>query len=134
MSAAVRAGNAPGWLAAAGRRGGLRAHAGGGRRDDRQARSTVVVIAFSLFFLLMVGGLLIGGRAVIDPLLQSAAEAREANRTAEIVFPMPDGTFCRYMSFDNATAQVAFGDVTACPADIRGRSIRPRRAFAWGNH
>ena len=80
---------------------------------------------------------MIGGHAAIDPLLQSAMAAREPKGTGDVVVTMPDGIFCRHMSFDNVTAAISEGAIERCPDDIAG--YRPRtsnsssnRGFAWG--
>jgi hypothetical protein len=101
------------------------------RQDDERTKSARVVIVSSLFFVLLAGALLVGGHAALDPLLQSAAEAREAEGVGDVVYTMPDGIFCRHMSFDNATAQVTEGALERCPNDIVGQRQRSSRNFTW---
>jgi hypothetical protein len=94
-----------------------------------------VVIVFSLFLVLFAATLLIGGHAAIDPLLQSAAEARDARTSAEIVYTMPDGKFCRHMSYDNVTGEQTGGSIRPCDNDIVARSqVRSYRHFTWQNN
>jgi hypothetical protein len=98
-------------------------------------KSVSVVIVSSVFLVLIAATLLIGGHAAIGPLLQSAMEAREAKGEGDVVFTMPDGIYCRHMSFDNTTATVSEGTVEHCGGD---EVIRPRsptnRAFSWKTH
>jgi hypothetical protein len=101
------------------------------RLDDERAKSARVVIVSSLFFVFIAAALLIGGHAALDPLLQSAVEAREAEGVGDVVYTMPDGIFCRHMSFDNTTAQVTEGALERCPSDIAGLHQRSSRGFAW---
>jgi hypothetical protein len=101
------------------------------RRSDEPAGSDRVVIVSSLFLVLFATALLIGGRAEIAPLLQSAAEAREANSAGEVIYTMPDGIFCRHMSFDNVTALETEGPIERCRSDIAGDRGRASPGFSW---
>jgi hypothetical protein len=104
------------------------------RMDEERAKSGRVVIVSSLFLVLFTAALLIGGHAAIDPLLQSAVEARETKGTGDVVWTMPDGIFCRHMSFDNVTAEITEGGIERCASDIVGNRPRPSRGFAWHTH
>jgi hypothetical protein len=102
------------------------------RFEEERAISGRLVIVASLFLAFMAAALLAGGRAAIDPLLKSAMAARAARGAGDVVYTMPDGIFCRHMSFENTTAEVAEGAVERCRTDIardRGRAVR---GFAWG--
>jgi hypothetical protein len=100
-------------------------------RARARLRGTHVVIVFSLFFVLCAATLLIGGRAAIDPLLQSAAEARDSWSAGDLVYAMPDGVLCRHMSYDNVTGEQTGGSLEPCENDIvRGRT-RAVRHFTW---
>jgi hypothetical protein len=101
------------------------------RLGDEQAGSGRVVIVSLSFVVLFAATLLVGGHAAIDPLLQSAVEARESNSTSAVVYTMPDGIFCRHMSFDNVTAQETEGPIERCQTDIAGDRVRSNRGFAW---
>ena len=104
------------------------------RRPHAQARlgGSHVAIVFSLFLVLFAATLLIGGHAAIDPLLQSAAEARDSRNTGDIVYTMPDGKFCRHMSYDNVTGEQTGGSIRPCDNDILARSrVRSYRHFTW---
>ena len=104
------------------------------RMDEERAKSGRVVVVSSLFLVLFTAALLIGGHAVIDPILQSAMNARETKGTGEVVVTMPDGIYCRHMSFDNVTAEIVESGIERCTNDIAG--IRPRtgRGFGWAVH
>jgi hypothetical protein len=102
--------------------------------DEERAKSGRVVIVSSLFLVLFTAALLIGGHAAIDPLLQSAVDARETKGTGEVVVTMPDGIFCRHLSFDNVTAEIIEGGIERCANDIAGNRPHAGRGFAWGAH
>jgi hypothetical protein len=94
-----------------------------------------VVIVFSLFLVLFAATLLIGGHAAIDPLLQSAAETRDSRNAGDIVYTMPDGKFCRHMSYDNVTGEQTVGSIRPCDNDIVARNhTRSYRNFTWQNN
>jgi hypothetical protein len=102
------------------------------RLDDERAKSVRIAIVASLFFVLLAATLLIGGHAALDPLLQSAMAARQSRGVGEVVYTMPDGVFCRHMSFDNITADVNEGTLERCSNDVAaGPRLRPSRSFAW---
>jgi hypothetical protein len=102
------------------------------RSKDGSITSLRAVIASSLFLVLLAATLLVGGHAAIDPLLQSVASARNPRGAADFVFSMPDGKFCRHMSFDNTTSQIIEGAVEPCPENIVKEHFRTSRGFAWG--
>ncbi len=103
------------------------------RRDD--ATSTRTVIVSSLFLVLFTTGLLIGGHVAIDPLLHKATAASDSESVGDLIYPMPDGKYCRHMSFDNATSDMIEGTVEPCPDNIvGGQSRRTGRGFSWGEH
>ena len=101
---------------------------------DDGATSARAVIASSLFLVLLATALLVGGHAAIDPLLRSAIAAREAKELGDVVYTMPDGKFCRHMSFDNETSEVIEGAVEPCAYDIVRDHSRSAKGFAWGAH
>jgi hypothetical protein len=102
------------------------------RIDEDHVSSTRVAIAASLFLVVLAPALLVGGRAAIEPLLQSAISAREARTTGDVVYAMPDGIHCRHMSFNNASAEVAEGSIQQCPDEIVRAHARAMGGFAWG--
>jgi len=102
------------------------------RRDEQRAKSTTFAMAFSLFLALAAAALLAGGRSLIDPLLQSAAAAREARRVGEAVYALPDGIYCRRAAFDNGTGELTGGALELCPT--RNNRVRVTTGFSWGAH
>jgi hypothetical protein len=104
------------------------------RMDEERAKSGRVVIVSSLFLVLFTAALLVGGHAAIDPILQSAVDARETKGTGDVVVTMPDGIFCRHMSFDNVTAEIVEGGIERCTKDIAGNRPHTGRGFAWAVH
>jgi hypothetical protein len=94
--------------------------------------STHAVIVASLFLVVLAFGLLLGGHAAIDPLLRSAIAAREGQSMGDVLYAMPDGIYCRHLSFDNATAEVAETAITHCPDDLVRYRARSPQGFAWG--
>ena len=102
------------------------------RRQELQTKNKRLVIVFSLFLALLAAALLVGGRAVIDPLLQRAATKREAYRVGEIVLTMPDGKFYRHLSFDNKTAELSEGVIKQCPPDHPPDRAAAMSGFSWG--
>lgn len=102
------------------------------RSDEQRAKSKRVAIVVSLFLVLVAATLLVGGRAMINPLLQSAVAAREAKGMGDILYSMPDGTFCRHLSFDNGTAELIEGAIEQCPGDLIKKHERGSMGFAWG--
>jgi hypothetical protein len=102
------------------------------RRDERHAKRLRIAIVVSLFFVFLAGALLIGGNAVIDPLIQAAADGREARQLGQIVYTMPDGEFCRHFAFDNMTGEITEGTITQCTYDRPKVRTREAMGFAWG--
>ena len=102
------------------------------RMDEERAKSGRVVIVSSLFLVLFTAALLIGGHAAIDPLLQSAVDARETKGTGDVVVTMPDGIFCRHMSFDNVTAEITEGGIERCTERHRRKPPAHRPGFCLG--
>jgi len=104
------------------------------RFSDGQAASGRVAIVSSLFLVMFAATLLIGGHAAIDPLLQSAADSREASSAGAVVYTMPGGIYCRHVSFDNVTAQETEGGIERCTSDVSASFARSNRAISWHNN
>jgi hypothetical protein len=103
--------------------------------NEDGATSARAIIVSSLFLVLLAATLLFGGHAAIDPLLRSATAAREARAVGDVVYSMPDGKFCRHMTFDNGTGDMVEGTVERCPDDIARDEFRNTgNGFAWGEH
>jgi hypothetical protein len=102
------------------------------------ATSTRAVIASSVFIVLLGAALLFGGSAAIGPLLHPSPDVRDARGAGDVVVAMPDGKFCRHMSFDNTTASMVEGTIVPCTTDItrdsRSAAAAAPRGFAWGIH
>jgi hypothetical protein len=117
-----------------GSRGGAAVRSARVRRDEQHAKNTTLIIVLTLFSVFLAPALLIGGRALIEPILRAANERRQTNRIGEVVFTMPDGAFCRHLSFNNTTAEVIESTVDHCPeARPRGKdAVTSQKGFAWG--
>jgi hypothetical protein len=102
------------------------------RREEQQTKAARVAVVLSLFLVLLGAALLVGGRTFIDPLLRSAAQEREASRIGDIVFTLPDGAFCRHLSFDNKTAEITEGAVERCAPTQPKERVGGPMGFAWG--
>jgi hypothetical protein len=102
------------------------------RSDEKRATSLRAVIASSFFSVSLAMTVLLGGHAAVAPLLRTVVAARETKSTGDILYTMPDGVFCRHMSFDNATAEVVEGAIEHCPTEIVRDRARTSRGFAWG--
>jgi|SRR5579863_6917421 len=100
--------------------------------NENRAKTARVAVVLSLFLVVLAAGLMVGGKAVIDPLLQKAAERREANRMGDIVFSMRGGMLCRHLAFDNKTAAITEGAVAPCESDVRSKKGTLAQGFAWG--
>jgi hypothetical protein len=101
------------------------------RFEEQRDKSARAVIVGSLFLVLFGAALLIGGQAAIDPLLRSAVAAPEDSERGDVVYAMPDGVYCRHLSFDNATAEVVEGGIERCGGDFTQESSRASNGFAW---
>jgi len=103
--------------------------------DEDGATSARAIIVSSCFLVLLAATLLFGGHAALDPLLRSAMAARDAKAVGDVVYSMPDGKFCRHMSYDNGTGNMVEGTVERCPDDIAKDEFRSvSKGFAWGEH
>lgn len=99
------------------------------RHDGQHANSLALIITVSLLFVLLASALLVGGQVAIGPLSRRGDDARDSVRRADLVYPMPDGVFCRHMSFDNATGAISEGNLVPCGE--RSAGARDAWAFKW---
>jgi len=120
------------WVAAADHAGARARRAARAQRDEQRTKSTRVGVVFSLFLALLTVGLLIGGHAMIDPMLRAAAEARGTERPGAVILATPDGLSCRHLSFDNATAELTEGAVDNCERSLATRRKSRSSGFSWG--
>jgi hypothetical protein len=117
------------------RRFGHGPHATHASIDDRRANSLALIITTSLLFVLLASAVLVGGRAVISPLLRpSAVTGNATNNRGDIVYTMPDGMFCQHMTFDNATGRITTGGMDRCEPGSDGGGDRLSTGFKWGSH
>ena len=104
------------------------------RRDEDRAHSLGLIITTSLLFVLFAAAVTFGGHAAIVPLIQEAIAARDAQGVpvkGSIVYTMPDGVYCRYLSFDNTSGEVVGAAIRKCP-DQAGESAGGFvSAFRW---
>ncbi len=103
------------------------------RRQEEREHSLGLIITTSLSFILFAAAILLGGHAVIGPLLQHAAATRDANGTGDFVYTMPDGVFCRHMSFDNHTGDITEDGIEECPGRTVGSADASASQFRWGS-
>jgi hypothetical protein len=104
------------------------------RKGLRRGNETSLraVIASSLFLALLAGTMLIGGHAAVDPILRFAIAHRDSSGRGDVLYTMPDGKYCRHMSFDNATDEMIEGDIERCPNDIVSEHGHTTMGFEWG--
>jgi hypothetical protein len=100
--------------------------------DDERAQSLALAITTALLFVLIAGAVMFGGHAAIQPLLRHDTARESHGSTADVVYAMPDGVFCRRMAFDNATAEFISAAVERCPASIAGADAPNAGRFVWG--
>jgi hypothetical protein len=100
-------------------------------REEQRANSRGLIITTSLFFVLVASAVMLGGHAAIGPLLSEVVAARDANATGQMLYSMPDGVFCRHMSFDNRTEAMTEGAIERCPAPIGGHGGGVSTDFRW---
>lgn len=108
-------------------------HASHASLDERRANSLALIITTSLLFVLFASALMVGGHAIISPLLRVSPASSDNNRRGDIVYTMPDGMFCQHMTFDNSTGRIAAGGMDRCDPSI-GSGNADRGAFRWGTH
>jgi hypothetical protein len=101
-------------------------------RYEQKAKMARLFVVLSLFLILLGAALMAGGRAFIDPLLHAAAAQREIHRVGDVVLTMADGAFCRHMSFDNKTGEVAGNAVERCGQFHGNGEKRAINGFSWG--
>jgi hypothetical protein len=104
------------------------------RRSVRRTGTGRIAIVLSLFLGLLAVTLLFGAPALLDPVLRPTA-TREASRVGDVLFMLPDGSFCRHLSFDNRTAQLTGGAVERCEqVRFHGAGRAAANGFSWGPH
>jgi len=137
MGANEQAGARADWLAAAAQHdnaGGLQRWSTRAQKDERHAKTVRAAVVVSLFFLLLGAAVIVGGRAIIDPLLSSIVDNADARRIGEIVLTMRDGIYCRHLSFDNTTGQIAERTIEQCANELGRKRTRDSMGFSWRAH
>lgn len=109
-------------------------HASQASLDERRANSLALIITTSLLFVLFASALMVGGRAIISPLLRDSPAGGDINRRGDIVYTMPDGTFCQHMTFDNSTGRITAGGMDRCDPSIGSGADGRGTGFKWGAH
>lgn len=109
-------------------------HASHANLDERRANSLALIITTSLLFVLFASALMVGGHAIIGPLMRAAPDGGGVNRSADIVYTMPDGMFCRHMTFDNSTGRITAGSMDRCEPGTGGGMAERGTGFKWGTH
>lgn len=100
-----------------------------------KSTSARAVIVSSIFLMLFAGALLFGGHAAINPLLKLVTTADDSRPVGDVLLPTRDGKFCRHISFDNTSSDIAESDVEPCPESItRGEFRDFGRGFRWSAH
>jgi hypothetical protein len=100
------------------------------RRDEQRASKIGLIITTSLLCAVFAAATMFGGQA-IGPLLRHAAAVRDANGMGALVFTMPDGVFCRHMSFDNTTGEIGPAAIERC-SQVAGEGPGKITKFQWG--
>jgi hypothetical protein len=101
--------------------------------EDRMSSMRAIIVS-SLFLMGLASAMLFGGHAALDPLLQSAIAARHPTGLGDVVYTMPDRVYCRHLSFDNVTGDIAESSIGFCSEEIaKEEHARSGRGFAWGN-
>ena len=117
------------------RRFGHGLHATHSGFDEKRANSLALIITTSLLFVLLASAVLVGGHAVISPLLRpSAVTGNTTNNRGDIVYTMPDGMFCQHMTFDNTTGRITSGGMDRCDPGVGDGGDRLSTGFKWGAH
>lgn len=104
------------------------------RRHEARANSLGLIITTSIFFVLLAATIMFGGHAAIGPLLKRAVGTPSPTASGDLVFAMPDGMFCRHMSYDNATGNLVEEGIVRCPERPGGKKSFESPEFKWGAH
>jgi hypothetical protein len=103
---------------------------GRARRDEQRASTLGLIITTSLLCAVFAAATMFGGHA-IGPLLRHAAAVRDENGIGALVYTMPDGVFCRRMSFDNTTGEIGPAAIERC-SQVAGEGPGKITKFQWG--
>jgi len=110
-------------------------HASHAGLNDKRANSLALIITTSLLFVLLASALMVGGRVIISPLLSESAITGRFNDRGDIVYTMPDGSFCQHMTFSNTTGRITPGGIDRCDPSVGGGGGGDfATGFKWGSH
>ena len=117
----------------------LRARIVEARRDLRRWQETGArfwhVVVVSSFFLTVIGaGVYLGTVMVISALRTNTGltELTANGRTGRIARSLQDGKLCRYILFDNKTAQAVEDRIARCDDGTPKPKRQTPAAFSWG--
>ena len=117
----------------------LRARIVEARRDLRRWQETRArfwhVVVVSSFFLTVIGaGVYLGTVMVISALRTNTGltELTANGRTGRIARSLQDGKLCRYILFDNKTAQAVEDRIARCDDGTPKPKRQTPAAFSWG--
>jgi hypothetical protein len=117
----------------------LRARVVEARRDLRRWQETRArfwhVVVVSTFFLTVIGaGIYLGTVMVISALRTNTGltELTADGRTGRIARSLQDGKLCRYILFDNKTAQAVEDRIARCDEATPKLKRQTPATFSWG--
>lgn len=93
------------------------------------------VFVVTSFFVVVLGANLFVGAVVMSGTIRThfnSDKARANGQTAQVRRPLLDGTFCRNIVFDNATAQTVEDKVERCDNAVGKPQGKGRSQFSWG--
>jgi hypothetical protein len=109
------------------------------RRDQRRWHETRArfwhLVVVSTFFLTVIGaGVYLGTVMVIGALRASTGqtELTADGRTGRIARSLQDGKLCRYILFDNKTAQAVEDRIARCDDGTSKPKRQTPTTFSWG--
>lgn len=104
------------------------------RRDEARRKVWRVAIVSAIFAVLISANLFVGGIVLVSTLRSDDAKKVAASQvpTGRVMQRLPDGTHCRFTTFDNKLGQAIEDKVTRCDAvRQQDEDKRPIR-FNWG--
>jgi hypothetical protein len=109
-----------------------------GRRDIRRSHEARAnfwhVTIVSSFFVIVLGASVFLGVVMVIGTLRGETSSNELTadgRTGRIARTLLDGTFCRYIMFDNKTAQAVEDRIGRCD-ESKAKSRNRSAIFSWG--
>jgi len=109
-----------------------------GRRDIRRSHEARAnfwhVTIVSSFFVIVLGASVFLGVVMVVGALRGETSSNELTadgRTGRIARTLLDGTFCRYIMFDNKTAQAVEDRIGRCD-ESKAKSKNRSAIFSWG--